>query len=69
MQKERILNIGCIAFFGSCLFWLWLTWYSVQAEQVRQCGEDLQACRAAYCAACLTDTECERICKGAEYDR
>jgi len=63
MKIKNILVGVLVGLFVSLFFGLWLVWFIGNERATQKCGEDLQACRAAYCAQCLTDTECENYCR------
>lgn len=59
----KIIKISLAVLLFVAVFGLWLFWFIGNERAAAKCGEDLQACRVAYCAQCLTDTECEHFCK------
>lgn len=63
MNIKNILVGVLVGLFVSVVFGLWLVWFIGNEKAADKCGEDLQACRVAYCAKCLTDTECENYCR------
>lgn len=63
MKLKNICLGVLVGLFVSAVFGLWLVWFIGNEKAAAKCGEDLQACRAAYCAQCLTDTECENYCR------
>lgn len=66
MNTKNILVGVLVGLFVSAVFGLWLAWFVANEKAAARCGEDLQACRVAYCAQCLTDTECETYCGAFE---
>ncbi len=66
MSIKNILVGVLVGLVFSLFFGLWLAWFVANEQSAARCGEDLQACRAAYCAQCLTDTECESYCSQFE---
>lgn len=66
MKLKNILVGVLVGLFVSVFFGLWLAWFIGNEQAAARCGEDLQACRAAYCAQCLTDADCERYCSQFE---
>lgn len=63
MTIKNILVGVLVGLVFSLFFGLWFVWFIGNERATQRCGEDLQACRAAYCAQCLTDTECENYCR------
>ena len=66
MKLKNICLGVLVGLFVSLFFGLWLVWFIGNEKAAAKCGEDLQACRAAYCAQCLTDSECESYCRAFE---
>lgn len=66
MKLKNILVCVLVGLFVSVFFGLWLAWFINNEQAAAKCGEDLQACRAAYCAQCLTDAECANYCRAFE---
>lgn len=64
MNIKNILIGVLVGLFVSVAFGLWLVWFIGNERAAAKCGEDLQACRAAYCAKCETDYTCETYCNG-----
>ena len=62
MKIKNILVGFFVGLLVSLFFGLWLVWFIGNNKLVNQCMENLNECRANYCAACLTDTECEKYC-------
>lgn len=63
MTKKEFIALCAV---GVCVFGLWLVWFIGNEKAAAKCGEDLQACRAAYCAKCETDYTCETYCGAFE---
>lgn len=66
MKLKNICLGVLVGLFVSAVFSLWLVWFIGNEKAAAKCGEDLQACRVAYCAQCLTDIECENYCRAFE---
>lgn len=54
------ISVGVLS-FGLCFF-LWLFWYTANAQAIKRCEMNPEQCRAAYCSQCLTDFDCETFC-------
>lgn len=66
MKIKKILVGVFVGLFVSVFFGLWLVWFIGNEKAAAKCGEDLQACRANYCAKCETDYTCETYCGAFE---
>lgn len=66
MNIKNILVGVLVGLVVSAVFGLWLAWFVANEQAAAKCGEDLQACRAAYCAKCETDYTCETYCGAFE---
>ena len=62
MNIKNILVCVLVGLVFSLFFGFWLAWFINNEQAAQKCGEDLQACRAAYCAKCETDYTCETYC-------
>lgn len=66
MNIKNIIVGVLVGLVFSLFFGLWLAWFVANEQAAKKCGEDLQACRAAYCAKCETDYTCETYCGAFE---
>ena len=62
MKIKNILVGFLVGLLVSLFFGLWLVWFIGSERAAAACLDDLETCRANYCAACLTDSECETYC-------
>ena len=58
----KIIKISLAVFLFVAVFGLWLVWFIGNERAIKECMNNPEQCKKAYCEQCLTDFECEKHC-------